>query len=268
MFKRILLPVSLLCMALLAACDDAADPIRADPVDASLRLDAFEKGRGQGNDPFSVLTHNVYLGADISPIFQVDFGDPVAIVQASVLVWGQVQDTRFAERKVTFVEEIKEQRPHLIGLQEVARFITLDALGAPTGALDVLAVLASEIEACGLGYHVVEVQENRHVTLPVAVQIQPFLFTEYVDFTDRDVVLARSDARITRTDKGNYTADSTLAPEATLKRGWIRVDAAHKGETHHFVNTHLEGQSMAPVQEAQVQGECDGRLDRGEHPRG
>jgi endonuclease/exonuclease/phosphatase family metal-dependent hydrolase len=251
MFKPTRFPMALLVAALFAGCDDGIGPNSSNPGGAEFSRSAFERGDRGANEPFTVLTRNVYIGADIAPIFAAN--GLVAISEASAGVWAAVQSTDFEDRAAALAEEIAEHRPRLVGLQEVARFITLNAAFQPTGVLDFLEILISEMEARGLTYQVIETQENTHATLPIAYEPEPFKFTEWVDFIDRDVVLARSDVSIIDTDKGNYMADLEVIPgQVVLKRGWIRVDTEYRGKTFHFVNTHLEGQSLAPVQALQL----------------
>jgi endonuclease/exonuclease/phosphatase family metal-dependent hydrolase len=97
------------------------------------------------------------------------------------------------------------------------------------------------------------VQENTQVNLPVAVDFGTGQLLEVVNFTDRDVVLARSDVKIIEVASGNYQAEFPLGGDVILKRGWIRVEAHFRGEIYNFVNTHLEGQSLAAIQAIQVQ---------------
>ena len=249
MLRRNPIRYCLLLATILAACDDRQDPVTPTTTESALARDMaplFHKGVAES---FSVLTRNVYLGADTGPVFAVDFTDFPAILEASAAVWAEVQSTNFAERAVVLVDEIAEGRPHLIGLQEVARFITLDGAFAPTGSLDFLDILESEIAARGLSYTRIAVQENTSVTLPVA--IGP-LGLEFVNFTDRDVVLARSDVSIEAVANDNYAATYELTPDVILKRGWIRVSTRIRGVTYHFVNTHLETQPLAPVQAGQL----------------
>ena len=248
MFRHTSIATSLLCIALLGACTDQNRSVFEPSSEVAFSRD----GEGSGGS-ISLLTRNVYIGADIAPVFQVDFSNPVAVVQAAAAVWAAVQSTRFEERAVALVDEIEERRPHLIGLQEVARFVTIDPASGPTGSLDFLSVIDDEIRARGLHYEIVQVQENTRVTLPVAIDFGTGAITEAIDFTDRDVVLARSDVAITSMASDNYQAEFTLGPGVTLKRGWIRVEADHRGQSYTFVNTHLEGQSLAPIQAFQVQ---------------
>ena len=193
MFRKNTIPVALLWIALLGACTDQADSVFEPSSEVTFARD------GEGSAvAISALTRNVYVGADLSPIFEVDFNNPLAVVQAAAGVWAEVQSTRFEERAVVLVDEVEERRPHLIGLQEVARFITIDpATGAPTASLDFLSILDAEMVDRGLRYEIVEVRENTRVTLPVAIDFETGMVSEAIDFTDRDVVLARSDVTIT-----------------------------------------------------------------------
>ncbi len=248
MLRRTTISLSLLCIALLGACTDQSDSAFEPSFDS-----AFSKGGKRSHGDISAMTRNVYIGANISAIFQVDFSDPVAVVQAASAIWADVQSTRFSERAEALADEIKKRRPHFIGLQEVARFITIDPASGPTGSLDYLAILEAELLERGLRYETVLVQENTQVTLPVAIDFGTGMITEAVSFTDRDVVLARDDVLITHMASGNYQAEFPIGPGLTLKRGWIRVEAEHRGQAYNFVNTHLEGQALAPIQAVQLQ---------------
>ncbi len=248
MLRRITIPLSLLCVALLGACTD-----QHAAFEPSFDATAFSSVGTSSDGEITVLTRNVYIGANIGAIFLVDFTDPIAVVQAASAIFANVQNTRFTERAVALADEIEEGRPHLIGLQEVARFITIDPASGPTGVLDYLALLNAELLDRGLHYEVVRVQENTEVTLPIAIDFGTGMITEAVNFTDRDVVLARSDVRILDVASGNYQAQVPVAPGLTLKRGWIRVEAELDGQSYNFVNTHLEGQALAQVQAFQLQ---------------
>ena len=253
MLRRNPISYCLLVAMILTACDDRQDAITSPGTESTSALDAGPLFHRGGDEPFSVLTRNVYLGGDTGPVFQADFNDLTAILVASATVWAGVQSTNFAERAVALVDEIAEGRPHFIGLQEVARFVILDGQGAPTGLLDFLDILETEIAARGLSYTVIAVQENTSVTLPVAFDPVAGVITELVNFTDRDVVLARSDVSIEAVANANYATTFTLAPDVTLKRGWIRVSTKLRGVTYNFVNTHLESQTLAPIQAGQLQ---------------
>ena len=93
MFRKNTTPVALLWIALLGACTDQADSVFEPSSEVTFARD------GEGSAvAISALTRNVYVGADLSPIFEVDFNNPLAVVQAAAGVWAEVQSTRFEER--------------------------------------------------------------------------------------------------------------------------------------------------------------------------
>ncbi|HSR41378.1 MAG TPA: endonuclease/exonuclease/phosphatase family protein, partial [Longimicrobiales bacterium] len=116
-----------------------------------------------------------------------------------------------------------------------------------TVILDFAQILMDALAAKGVAYDLVDVVDNTRVVLP-AVTPGGLVF---VDFTDRDAVLVRSDVEYSGVSEGNYGADFTLGP-VMLKRGWIRLDVAHRGVDYHVLNTHLEVQGLAPVQAGQL----------------
>src|SRR3954454_20539705 len=66
----------------------------------------------------TVMTRNLFLGADLSPAINART-IPEAIDGAGT-VWNELQSTKFAERAVPLAREIKASRADLVGLQEVA----------------------------------------------------------------------------------------------------------------------------------------------------
>jgi endonuclease/exonuclease/phosphatase family metal-dependent hydrolase len=191
------------------------------------------------------------------------FDNLQVLAGAAAGVWAEVQGNDFAERAVALVDEIQAASPDVVGLQELAEFVTLEvdltngSIGA-TGLVDFRAILEDEIRERRLPYSFVAVQENTSVTIPVAgIGDHPnFIPTHLVRLTIRDAVLVRRGINVRGVSQGNYQAMVSLGtPEdpIDLKRGWIRIDARVNGIPFHFVNTHLEIQPFALIQEMQVQ---------------
>lgn len=233
-------------LLLVSACSDSIPtPVDVDPpVIAEQSMDG-------GSAPLRLMTRNVYLGGDIAPVLQVDFSDIVAVTEAAATVWASVQANDFASRARRLAKEIDQQRPHIVGLQEAVRFISLDAQFQPIGVLDYVQILQDALTDRGLSYQVI-VQENTDVTLPVALDLQAGTVTEYLKFTDRIAVLVREGVDIEDVAQGNYQAEFPLAPGVTLKRGWIRLRSQQGALPFTLVNTHLETQGLAPVQAGQA----------------
>jgi endonuclease/exonuclease/phosphatase family metal-dependent hydrolase len=197
---------------------------------------------------FEVYTQNVYLGGDTGPLFTIDLSNIPAVVAATNTFWAQVEQSAPEERMAAIVDEIARRRPHVVGLQEVLRFVVLDGAMTPVGGLDLLALIEAEIAARGLPYTTEVVQATTSAALPLAVG--PTGITRALSFTDRIVILRRNDVTLISEDSGQFAAAVPLGP-VTLRRGWARVDLDHHGTPHHFVTTHLEVQALAPVQFAQ-----------------
>src|SRR3954466_10162547 len=124
----------------------------------------------------TVMTRNLFLGADLSPAINAPT-IPEAIDGAGA-VWNELQATKFAERVVPLAREIKASRADLVGLQEVAlwRKQTPSDGGAPPSSPIAGATAATEVEIdflallrkqLGSSYKVVVVKEEFDAELPV-----------------------------------------------------------------------------------------------------
>jgi len=205
--------------------------------------------------PIPVMTRNLYLGADLSPVFAAAAkGDGPGIVQATTAAWQDIKATNFPERAGALADEIEHSEPLLVSLQEVSLFRTgpPDSItGTPTPAehveLDYLDILLKELDQRGLHYAPVTVTkeadaENPGYTAPGVLQD--------IRLTDRDVILARTDVsssklQLSNKQMGNYATYASLPIGQTgqsikLLRGWGSVDVTLRGQTFRFINTHLE----------------------------
>jgi len=236
----------------LGACGDAMAPTTPETA-----LEGAEGGlffhRGRA-EPITFLTRNVYLGADIEPVVAAaNDPNPLVLVAAAATAWQQVQDSRIADRAEAIARQIARDRPHLVGLQEAFQFVELDANFQPTGlVLDLLAEIENELVDRGSEYTTVAVQNNTTSAMPIEVDPSTGGVTKWVSFTDRIAVLAREDVDIDDVAQGMYGANVPVNPNLVLTRGWIRVATSFGDRPYHFVNTHLEGQSLAPIQAAQA----------------
>ena len=236
------------------ACSDLPDP--AGPS-AEGHGPAFTRHSDEG--AFGVYSQNVYLGGDTGPIFTLDFGNLPELLAATNTFWAQVLASDAAGRAAAVVDQIAARRPHVVGLQEVFQFRVVDfSTGSPevVEALDLLALVQSELDARGLPYEVVAVQENTTTGpasgLPLAVDPGAGAVVRILQFTDRIAVLRRTDVAIEATAQGNFAASFQVGP-LTLVRGWIRVSTEHRGVPQHFITTHLETQTLAFVQAEQAE---------------
>ncbi len=137
--------------------------------------------------------------------------------------------------------------------------MAFDPAVADTVAYDFLELLKAELAARGLHYAVVA--EVRNFESPDIPAFQPPDQLFDVNFTDRDVVLARTDLKTSELKIEGFRAENfqTALPLPTggllgtilIPRGWISVDAKLRGKTFRFVATHLES-FYQPVQFGQA----------------
>jgi hypothetical protein len=201
----------------------------------------------------TVMSRNLYLGADLLPLLAVSGSTPEEVFQSILAavrtVWEQVQATDFPRRAEALAEEIVEAEPLLVGLQEVTAYHRgdfLDPAPAEEPILDFLEVLLAELADRGAPYRVIASVENFDGELPYANEE----FTEAYDLrlTDRDVIIARADVptsqlKVLDTDGGNFDAALGLpigGVATPILRGWVSADVKHRGQTFRFVNTHPE----------------------------
>lgn len=194
----------------------------------------------------AVMTRNLYLGADLLPIFTA--ASEAELVGATTAAWGQVLASDFPERAAALAAEIAEHGPGLVGLQEVSLWRTGPHTAPPTPAetvaLDFLDILLDALAERGLSYEAASVVETFDGQLPAFGPDGLF----DVRLTDRDVILARTDLptsqlRILDEHHARYDAALTLrllGQPLRLDRGWTAVDVKVRGKTFRFVNTHLE----------------------------
>lgn len=218
----------------------------------------------------TVMTRNVFLGADLSPAIGATT-IPQAIDGAGV-IWNELQSTRFAERAVPLAREIRRSKADLVGLQEVALWRTqtpsdggappVSPIGTPATHIeqDFLALLRREL---GRSYRVVVVQNEFDAELPVDQNgVNEPGSIEGADFdarlTMRDVILVRrgSKVKLGKTRKGHFTTRYQPSigglPPISVDRGWASVEATLAGRKFRFVNTHLEAFGDPAIREAQA----------------
>ncbi|HEY8340366.1 MAG TPA: endonuclease/exonuclease/phosphatase family protein [Egibacteraceae bacterium] len=205
---------------------------------------AQPRAAAAGVQPATVMTRNLYLGADLTPLFAAQ--TPAELVAAATAVWQQVLASDFPARAEALADEVAEQQPLVIGLQEVSLWRTSDVPGQPAQAvaLDFLDVYLDALADEGLAYEPVAVVEAFDGQL-TALGPQG-LFD--VRLTDRDVILVRSDVpralvEVLDTDSGLFDAAlelPLLGQTLRADRGWTSVDLRIRRQTVRIVNTHLE----------------------------
>jgi hypothetical protein len=252
-FRSMFVGVLVLALTLPAGLARAAQPVH---------------GAGaQGGPPIEVMTRNLYLGAELGPIFAAT--SPEQLLAATTATWAQVLATNFPERAEALADEVAEHRPHLIGLQEVSLWRTSEIPGLPAEdvAFDFLEILLDALAARGLNYEAVSEVENFDGQLPALGG--PFGVFE-IRLTDRDMILARSDlppAQLTILDEQSGVFNAALelpvlGQPLRIDRGWNAVDVRFRNQTFRFVNSHFEAFDPGEViRNAQAHELLSGPLD-------
>lgn len=242
-----------------------ASPAQARPDDATT--------------PTTVMTRNVYLGADIQRPIVATAGKTglaalVALGNANAETRSIVDQTNFPRRSELLAAEIAEASPDLVGLQEVAlwRSGPLE-LPPPLGATplgttnaeqvdyDYLQLLLDDLREQGTPYKAVVVQNEMDLESPAFVG-NPAAGTlsqgRDIRLTMRDVILLRASSDVRVLDKGSAQYDTKVPVNVggsalNVIRGYGWVDVAHgSAKSFRFVNTHLEAfSSLAALGQAQ-----------------
>jgi len=190
----------------------------------------------------TVMTQNLYVGGDILLPLSVP---PEEFPAAAALVIEQILTTDFTQRAMKLAELISEERPHLVGLQEVyvIRLCIDEALTICPINLDYLDILLASLNADGPLYREASTVTNIDLQgLPASL---PDDTPVYVVLTDRDVIIARDDVETRNPYSANFTVglpvENPLLPDFDkVLRGYTMVEATVRGRDYRFVNTHLE----------------------------
>ncbi len=258
-------------------------PLLSSPADA---VDRAGKHRPPA---VKVMTRNVYLGADIMrPIQAIGQaqaehpGDQVAMLNAFANANDVTRDivdaTDFNTRATLLAAELAEQKPDLVGLQEVAlwRSGPMDsplgedflATNATTVDYDFLKLLLPALKEQGVAYRAISVGKRADVEGPAYeghILAEDFKDGRDVRLTMRDVILKRvgSPLKVIKASKGNkvYDENLTFDIDAThslrFDRGYQWVDLKDGKRKFRFVNTHLEAFG-SDIAYAQAQELVDG----------
>ncbi len=237
--RRSLLFLPLLA-TVLAACG-GADPgaaASATPISPS----AVDPGNAGGNKRLTVMSWNLYLGAELGPVIAAT--SEAELVTASTAAWAMVVKNDFRVRAAAIADQIALARPELIGLQEAYTWHLGDASGPMVVVYDYVQTLLDELAARGLRYRVAARTTLTDLQAPILLSVDP-LVTASVRGTDSEVILAREDVRTANPGAHVFPSEhllqvSVLGAPLEVKRGWASVDVKHQGVWLHLASTHLE----------------------------
>ena len=198
-----------------------------------------------------VATWNLYLGADLALLFGARDLDELAARVG--VVRQQLGATRFEERARAVAAVLARERPHLVGLQEVARWTsaplaTDGSLGAERVLVDFLPTLLAALDEAGCHYAAHAGNENFSGAMPVSP-------TEWMGVTGSNVTLVRDDVEVDDERTAPFAARHVVATAVDgvafpVVRSWGSVEVRVGGTALRLVNTHTEAYD-ARVRDAQ-----------------
>jgi endonuclease/exonuclease/phosphatase family metal-dependent hydrolase len=233
--------------------------------------------------PITVMTRNLYLGADLGPAIQSTSTE--AFIEANGGILRQVEATNFPVRARGLAKEILSQEPDLVGMQEVALWRKAPPSLGPVFSgkpeatevkYDFLALLLAQLNKGKTRYRAVDVQPEFDFEAPADNNGVPgdgpgggvgLLANAEVNgrLTMRDVILARvgNGVRVSNPESDVFSNLLTVkvagSTEVTVNRGWASVIARVRGSRpFKFVDTHLESfddRNVYPSIRAQQAGE-------------
>lgn len=179
----------------------------------------------------TLMTQNMDAGTDLS--FVIALGAPAGVD----LTLAEVQASNLPQRADLLAAKIAAAKPQLVALEEVTLWRVGPTPDTATEVLyDQLELLLTALKKYGADYRVVTVNSLTDLALPGS--------TGAVRYTDRDVVLMRSDLRPPSFHLSNVharTFDAGFVFEGLpITQGWISMDVHLGNRQFRFVETHLE----------------------------
>jgi hypothetical protein len=229
--KSVLKYLAVLALVLGQGCSDATTPTAPALGDGALLSEDGGSGVGQG--AVSVMTQNLYVGADVDAVITaLATPDPEDDIPALLDAVATLERTDFPARAAAIAREVGRTHPMVIGLQEVSTIgIDIPPLGISVHQ-DFQQILLDALAAQGLNY-------------VVAVRLENFTASPSpgISLTDADVMLV-DPSRVAVVTTAGHTFSANLgvvAPGVDLQRGWVEMTAVIGGVTYTFASTHTEG---------------------------
>lgn len=182
----------------------------------------------------SILTWNIYLGTDLTPLTNAS---PEQIPERVTQIFRLFLATNFPVRARAIARAIASEKPDLIGLKEAELWeLIIPTFGTVT--YDFIKILLKELKERGLDYEVAAQNLNFSAQLPDSEG-------NSIRLLDRDVILIRKEKelKVIRRQEANFHTNLIVPvggqPFAIL-RGWSSIDVKICGQVFRMINTHLE----------------------------
>ena len=206
---------------------------------------------GAGGGALTVMTRNVFLGADLAPLALAHSPDELSLTADAV--WSRIQANDFARRARALAAEIAAADPDVVALQEAFIYRSdrpSDGAITPAETLeqDYLRILLDALKAQGHSYRAAASFEVGDLEIPVG--LPPAID---IRSTDRDAMLVRAGSarrgiRVRKVAAGAYAAGLDITVAGTTvhaTRGWIATTLAVRGRQIVVFDTHLDSVSAA-----------------------
>jgi endonuclease/exonuclease/phosphatase family metal-dependent hydrolase len=194
--------------------------------------------------PLKVMTRNVYQGTDFVEVMSsTDFS---SFLQQVTLTINNVRATKPDVRMAAIADQIADEEPDVLGIQEATIWRTGPSPYALTTEYDMLQLLLDGLKKNGTPYVAVKVVPQFVFTAPSSTGM-------WVSTTTQIAILVRADllrsgeATVTDSQGGLFPPEHTLTiplpaigEYVAVNRGWASVDLNFKGTPFRFVTAHPE----------------------------
>jgi endonuclease/exonuclease/phosphatase family metal-dependent hydrolase len=207
----------------------------------------------------TVMTRNLYVGTSFAPFLGIQTRDDIPGRVAKV--YEKILSSRFPLRAEAIADEIVQNRPDVVTLQEAFLLLVqppseASAADRPqpfTVAMDYLQILLDALQRRQAHYAVAVIGTNTDLA-------GPSTNGETVRLIGRDAILVRTDLPpgemvVSNPQAKNFNMKATLeiaGRDVTLLRGWCSVDVRVRGKAARIVNTHLEEELFDLIQFVQA----------------
>lgn len=189
----------------------------------------------------SVMTRNLFLGADLIPLATAGQGDPFK--QAATGLLNEIRASDPNGRMKLVAGEIAKAKPDVVGLQEVSLWRTGPPGAAPTTVVaDYLKTITTELARRHVPYRVATKRLGLSLRAPTSSGVD-------VSVAIGDAVLVRQGVATSGARSGLFRQQLTvptqeLGPVST-NRSYNVLDVTVRGARLHVVNAHLEAYDPA-----------------------
>ena len=207
------------------------------------------------DDPLTVMSRNIYLGADVGVALELIPDMPAA----AQFMWDQVAQTDFSKRAPVLASELSREKPDVVAVQEATTWYCRSTLfGSSTAVFDFTAQLLEETRSTGVEYVMAEHDGKKAFNPGYSIPVLPYLTTvrdpktfqpifgsdeAACGFTIGDALLVRADLadRVTAVGAGDYESKYAVVPIIfEIDRGYTWADLSLPQGTVRVVTTHLE----------------------------